>query len=53
MWFGIGFMIPQKTDMSGEPRPIAPKFLMDTEDSSFEMQTEDGSATMELELTTE
>tara|TARA_R110001599_G_scaffold352941_1_gene589391 strand:- start:2711 stop:2869 length:159 start_codon:yes stop_codon:yes gene_type:complete len=52
MWFGIGYMMPQQTDMVGLPRPVI-KYLMDTEDAAFEMQTEDGSFTMELELTTE
>ena len=51
MWFGIGYLVPQKTDTAGEPRPL--KFLIETEDALFEMQTEDGSFVMELELTTE
>lgn len=52
MWFGIGYTVPQKADTAGEPRPPSEKYLMITQDAAFEMQTEDGAFTMELQLTT-
>lgn len=52
MWFGIGYTVPQKADTAGEPRPPSEEYLMITQDAAFEMQTEDGAFTMELQLTT-
>jgi hypothetical protein len=33
MWFGVGFMLPQKTDRGGHPfPPIIPKIIAENND---------------------